>query len=109
MAEQESFKLTVSGFDSPAAYIVRHWRNGKRVCILSRRSGFDSSVTRSMLRWRKRISRLPLKQETASSTLARSIQAPWSMGKIAALQVAERSSNLRGVTARWCNRNTPAP
>ncbi len=30
------------GFDSLMAHDKRRWRNGKRVCLLSGRSGFDS-------------------------------------------------------------------
>jgi hypothetical protein len=51
LAQWQSGRLLISrfsGFESPAAYnSMRRWRNGKRVRLLSGRSGFNSSAARS--------------------------------------------------------------
>src|SRR5215472_8078208 len=75
-AERETLNLTVQGSIPLPAYFMRRWRHGKRARLLTGRSGFDSSVTRSRSVGGKRTTRLPLKQETAGSNPARSTRGP---------------------------------
>ena len=58
---------------------MRHWRNGKRVRLLSGRSGFNSSVTH-YAPLEERLTRQPLKLETPGSAPGRSTQGPMVYG-----------------------------
>jgi hypothetical protein len=78
---------------------MRHWRNGKRFCLLSRRSGFDSSVTRLMLRWSNGYLARPSTWRLPVRAWHGALAAPSCIGKITALQAVEQGPSPCGVTA----------
>ena len=99
LAQWQSGRLLISRFRvrSPGGLLERRWRNGKRARLLSGRSGFDSSATRSrsvgVNGYLTRPSTWGLRVRTPHGARA----APSSMGSIRGLRPRERGSTPRGL------------